>query len=341
MKPLLVPSPIQHRNFAAARNAVTELVRSSPGDKVVALVGPTRAGKSLIFQHVVQSLKDDIRAHDPTAIHIVPLTLATSQDGRISPKHLTLMMLKALRHPIYMHIGELDELDHYRPARGHDESTMRTAVECALVGRSTLYIALDEAHHLTHTRDPRVRANVLQSIKCLSAIDRTLFMAGGYELAYRGLFDSAHFAGRLVCVECPPYSETDDDFQEWLRILKAIGRHVELASPSLLIDRAELLLQATNGSFGLLEKVVWRASVLSASGNRAVDSSALIEALPSKKEHDAIRRDIASGRAALADFPTHVSRTSEPSQTTSPTSKRTPFKRNPNRHIADVKLESE
>jgi hypothetical protein len=340
MKSLVLPAAIPHRNFVAARHATTELVRNSPGDQVLALIGPTRAGKSLIFQHVVEELKGAIRQPDATAMSVVHLTLATSQDGRISPKHLTLMMLKKLRHPIYMHIGELDELNHYRPSRGRDESTMRTAVGCALEGRSTLYIALDEAHHLTHTRDPNVRANVLSSIKCMSAIDRTLFLVGGYELAYRGLFDSAHFAGRLMCVEFPPYIDTDADFEEWLRILKSLSDHVKLASRSLLIDAAETLLHVTNGSFGLLEKIVWRASVLSSSAGNTVDRTALLEAFPSKKEHDAIRRDIAAGQSALADLPTaQLNANAPPTPQQTPRAKRRPFERNPNREVAAIVLD--
>lgn len=339
MRMALVPSAVLHRNFVAARNLVTSLVESSPGGKVIALVGPTQAGKSLIFSHVVDTVRDRIRTDDCSAIPILSLSLATSQDGRISPRHLTLKMLKALRHPMYMHIGELDEQEHYRPSRGFDEGTMRTAVETALQARSTLYVALDEAHHLTHTRDPVVRANVLQSIKCLGAIERTLLLVGGYELAYQGLFDSAHFAGRLVCVELSPYTDTEDDFIEWLRVVKCLSGHIQLRSRTLLVDMAEELLHASNGSIGLLVKILWSAQSVSSGG--LIDKRAISASLPSKSEHEQIYKDIVRGKLALARLPkpSYTPAVEESGESTSDIARKSkPFRRKPNRYITQVSV---
>src|SRR5262249_49398820 len=135
MRPILLPAALQHRNFVEARHQFVELVRSSPGGKVIALVGPTQVGKSLVFQHLIKTLDDDLRPEYPSVMRLVHLVVATSQDGRISPKHLTLKLLKAIRHPLYEHVGELDELRHYRPSRNRDEGSMRVALESALMAR--------------------------------------------------------------------------------------------------------------------------------------------------------------------------------------------------------------
>ena len=329
---LFMPSPLQHRNFVEARRLFIELVRSSPGGKVLALVGPTQVGKSLIFKHLIKTLDNELRPVDPSMMPLIHLVVASSQDGRISPKQLTLKLLKAIRHPIYEHSGELDELQHYRPSRNRDEGSMRVALESALLARSTSYVALDEAQHLTHTKSREVRANVLQSIKCLGAIDRTLVLVGGYELAYRGLFDSAHFAGRLVCIDFPPYTTVRGDLDEWEKIIKFMSKHVAISTPTLLLEEAEELLAVTNGCFGILGKLLWLARTLS--DGRAITRASLHAAFPSKREHEVIRMDIKDGRAALSQL-NLASQIQEKSSADFKDNKQNkcPFKRNPNRQL--------
>lgn len=332
MKPMLFAAPMKHRNFVATREEFTELVRSSPGNKIIALVGPTQIGKSLIFEHLVKTLGSDLHLESSTLIPLISLTIATSQDGRISPKHIAVKVLKALRHPFFMHIGEFDEQEHYGPSRGRDESSMRIATDVALDQRSTMYTVLDEAHHLTHTKDREVRSNVLQSLKCLMAIDRTLALVGGYELAYRGLFDSAHFVGRVICVEFAPYTDCEEDMGEWLSILKFFSKHISVSPKNLLIAEATILLHVSNGSFGLLEKILWRARV--SSRGKAVTKTSLRAAYPTNAEHDVIRRDIVAGQKAIAKINASAFDHATPVKNRGTREKhKKPFQRNPNRNL--------
>lgn len=332
MKPILFPAPLLHRNFVDAKYQFTELIRNSPGGKVVALVGPTQVGKSLIFEQAIKMLASDLSNSLPESMPWVSLVVRTSNDGRISPKHLTLSLLKAVHHPMYEHAGELDELDHYRPSRGRDEGTMRLALEAALAARTTIVVLLDEAHHLTHTNNSDVRSNVIQSIKCLGALDRTLVLVGGYELAYRGLFDSAHFAGRLICVELPPYTGSGGDLAEWDRIMKFCSKYVATRPSTLLLDEAEQLLQVTNGCFGLLEKVLWAARSLS--GPKSVDRGSLRAAYPLRHEYEAIRHDIAMGKQALTRLSvSKLPGLAEETESTREETSNRPFKRKPNRAL--------
>lgn len=328
MKPILFRSPLLHRNFVRARHQFIELVRSSPGGKVIALVGPTHVGKSLIVESLLRTLESDLRPTEPATMPLIHLVVATSNDGRVSPKHLTLKLLKAVKHPLFEHDGEMDERDYYRPSRGRDEGSMRVALEAALDYRNTILVVLDEAHHLTHTKNRELRSNVLQSIKCLCAIKRTLVLVGGYELAYQGLFDSAHFAGRLACIELPPYVANAIDLDEWDRILKFCSKYVPVSPASLLIDNADDLLEATNGCFGLLEKVLWFARSIADGG--AITKSTLRAAFPTQAEHSAIRSDIQAGQRALGNLKSHEMG-EDPTSFLKRTHRQKPFKRKPNR----------
>ena len=302
MKPCVSRGLIQHRNFIATEMMFSNFVRTSGGGKVIALVGCTQVGKSMVFERLVNTLRSDTRNHASGTIPLISITIATAQDGRISPKFLTLQMLKALEHPKYRHRGDIDECNHYAPSGGMDEGSMRTALEAALTYRKTMVTLLDEGHHLTHTGNERLRANVLQSVKCMSALERTLVIAGGYELAYRGFFDSAHFAGRLVVVDFPPYENNPQDLEAWASIIKSLSTHLPLTSNQLLLDHTLKLRDATNGSFGLLQKWLWQCRVVAESAHRRIDKNLLFSFAPPKAEHSAIRRDIEAGRRALERF---------------------------------------
>lgn len=327
MKPNVSTGTIHHRNFVATENIFSSLIRASSGGHVIALVGCTRIGKSMIFDRLLDTLQHDWKAAAPGTIPIVSLTIATAQDGRISPKFLTLQMLKALQHPKYCHRGDIDEHEHYASSRGMDEGSMRHALEAAMLHRRTSITLLDEGHHLTHTGNERLRANVLQSVKCMSALDRTLVIVGGYELAYRGFFDSAHFAGRLIVVDFPPYEDNPTDLGTWASILKTLSQHLSLESNQLLLDYALPLRNGTNGSFGLLQKWLWQCSVAAKQANKPIDKSLLLSFAPPKAEHAAIRRDIEAGREALSKLSPVVPSQAPP---TSPKS-RAPFQRRPHR----------
>ncbi|WP_144240757.1 hypothetical protein [Dyella japonica] len=268
---------------------------------VILLLGPTQCGKSILFHEVVHALKAAFLDNRPGAIPIAALQIETVGDGRAKPKWLGLELLKELRHPIYEHIGDLDEHDHYFPSKGRDEGTMRVALKAALNGRYTRRVCLDEVHLLTRTKDPELRAAILESVKCTCAIDRTLIASGGYEIAYKGLFDSSHFSGRVVTIDFGNYeSSRKEDVCDWVRILKTYGQHLKLTPETLLFDEFESLMVMTNGVVGLLDKMLWRAQITAASKNSPIDRAILFSCAPPANEQASIAKDIQKGKAAIA-----------------------------------------
>jgi hypothetical protein len=331
MRPIFFPTPLQHRNFYQIRDFFIELVRNAPDGKVIALMGPTQVGKSVIFEQLIRVFDKELRAISFGDLPYIDYVVRTTNDGRVSPKHLTLKLLKCVGHPMYEHVWALDESEHYLPSRTKTESAMQDALEEALKARSTKYVLLDEAHHLTHTRIRDLRGGVLDSIKCLSAIKGTLVLVGGYELAYRGLFDSAHFAGRTICIELAPYTSAGNDLDEWERILKAFSKRMPLEPPTLLLEEAESLLLVTNGVFGLLEKLLWLAKALSSGG--PIDRKRLRAAFPPAQEHEVIRQDIVNGQKALRSL-NLIKPAVDPCVTKLGAGKKQkPFKRKPNRQL--------
>lgn len=309
----------------------------------ILLLGPTQCGKSIILREATQALMQAFKDERPGAKPIVSLQVETVSDGRAKPKWLGLQLLKELEHPIYKHIGAFDEEQHYFPSKGRDEATIRTALKEGFGGRYTRRTCVDEVHLLTRTKDPELRGAILESIKSTCAIDRTLIAAGGYEIAYKGLFDSSHFCGRVVSFDFGSYEGDDPEHRKyWARILKTYSKHMELDPPSLLLDHADDLLHANNGTLGLLDKHLWQSLVKAKANSKRVDIAALRSCAPPEKERAAIALDIKNGREALKPcdglFPTTCGRARDPKESAKEQSQdarrgpeRAPFERNPNR----------
>lgn len=330
-----------------------EFCRVAPTGLVLGLVGPTQVGKTYALGKIVAQMQQDTRGSLDSTIPLVDLQIESVSEGRVKGKWLDIELLKALRHPVYMHIGELDERDHYAPSRGRDEGSLRTALKAALKSRKTERVVLDEAHLLTRTTKGEFRGNILESLKCIAAIERTVILCGGYELAYKGLFDNAHFAGRVIIYDFSGYENTPEDLREWARILQTFSNHLPLSPKRLLVDRAEAILRATNGSVGLLEKWLWACRTYASIKSRPIDIEVLRKWAPSLEEQRAIATDIARGKKALETLPTFAPRLAAGEQqprttvrsgeaapiSTDGRNQRKPFERSPRRTvISDIEL---
>lgn len=336
---------IKHPLLERARDEYIPLCRDATDGIALALLGPTQCGKSVIFSEVVPILRASFKDERPGSIPIVGLQIETVSEGRTKPKWIGIELLKELNHPIYKHIGALDEHEHYFPAKGRDESTLRIALKEAFQNRFTRRICLDEAHLLTRTRDPELRAAILESIKSTCAIERSLIACGGYEMAYKGLFDSSHFCGRVIHFDFGNYSkDVPADVETGARILKTYSVKLDLNPRTLLVDETVNILHWNNGTVGLIDKHLWKCSMLAKARHTPIDSAILRACAPPEKERMSIALDIRKGREALrssSEFPTPAPERRAPEDQPAsqgkrepPKQKRAPFERNPRRDAA-------
>jgi hypothetical protein len=308
------------------------------------LLGPTQCSKSIIFQEIVPILKNSFQDNRSGAIPVVDLQIETVSDGRTKPKWIGIELLKALNHPIYKYIGSFEENEHYFPSKGRDESTIRIALKEAFASRFTRRTCLDEAHLLTRTKDPELRAAILESIKSTCAIDRSLIACGGYEMAYKGLFDCAHFCGRVISFDFGHYSTSSgDDIDTWARILKTYSGKLDLKPKTLLLDETINLLYWNNGTVGLLDKHLWSCSVQAKARHQPIDKAILEACAPPEKERKAVEEDICKGKEALRPSSSFaIPSASQPTQQADRTGAKKnvpgqgspPFQRRPNRNAA-------
>lgn len=338
---------IRHRLHERACDEFIPQCRNADDGIVLNLLGPTQCGKSIILNEIISILRASFKDERAGAIPIIDLQIETVSEGRTKPKWLGIELLKTLHHPIYEYIGAFNENEHYFPSKGRDEATIRIALREAFKCRFTRRTCLDELHLLTRTKDPELRAAILESIKSTCAIDRTLIACGGYEMAYKGLFDSSHFCGRVLNFDYGNYSmDVPDDVESWARILKTYSGKLDLNPKALLLNQTVNLLYWNNGTLGLLDKHLWQCREQAKARHQAIDLALLKACAPPERERRTIALDIKKGQEALqtsADFPTPGSESAASKDQSKPAPKgknepvkqrHPPFERNPNRNAA-------
>lgn len=334
--PLISNNPILHRNYAATQETAWTLLKSCPSDVVIAVVGPTRAGKSTIHDRIIARLKKERASSDPDMIPVASLSLKSSHDGRVKQKYLSMKFLQLLNHPVYSNLGSIDEFERYTPSGAYDESAMQIRLERACDYRNNELLGVDEGHQLTHTSNEQYRADLLDSLKNLCAVNRAWYLTGGYELAYRGFFDAAHFAGRLFIVEFPPYIKSSVDEMEWTDILMTLETYLNVNSKGLLVSMADELLIASNGTYGLLEKILVWAKVNAIVRKCKITRELIRSGYPPENERILIQADITKGQEALKKYQVLRPASDAANKAVEPVVKgKQPFIRNPVRHLPE------
>lgn len=336
---------IKHLLREKAQDEFIPLCRDAGDGLVLLLLGPPQAGKSLILDEVKGVLRESFKDQRRGALPVIDLQIETVSEGRTKPKWLGIELLKCVQHPIYKYIGTFDEAEHYKPSKGRDEATLRIALKEGLNNRFTRRVLLDEIHLLTRTKDPELRAAIMESIKSTCAIDRTLIGAGGYETAYKGLFDSPHFSGRVITYDFGSYDGDNPEHVEcMLRILKTYSAHLDLKPKTLLIDECLNIMYWDNGDVGILDKHLFFAMNTARARHCPIDRAILHACAPPENERKVIAADIKKGRQALmqASFPPPTDKKKEEKKSDEKEaiadqkrkSDRLPFERSPNRNAA-------
>lgn len=299
----LTDTPIRHHLYTNAHKVFGRLVKDVLAGTIIVLVGPTQCGKSLLLEEIYREMLDGLDKERIKAEGIQPyvyLQIRSTREGRVRMGWLLLALLKALRQPMYVHMHEMDEPDHYIPSRARSETAMANSLEPCVRARKVKTTILDESHLLTRTDNPELRGNLLEALKSGHGIERAIVLVGGYELLYKGLFDSPHFLGRCVFYDFDQYHhDIDRDLLEWRRILKVFSARVPLAHETLLDENAETLLRVSHGVVGLMEKWLWHAKVRAEATGKLVDLNMLRLTAPSAAEQKKIAEDIAKGKEKL------------------------------------------
>jgi hypothetical protein len=233
-----IPHPHYER---AQRETLAHATITAPGS-VIALIGPTRVGKTSILESVARSAFPIAGQNEIPAICI---DAATTDRGYMSTRYLSLRCLQALQHPFYSESS-------YLSRNPSSETVLRVQLIRAIAHRRTKLIFVDEAHHLLRVRERRAAGAALDTIKCIgNETGAVIVLAGGYELLGT-CFESAHLNGRLTLVHFPRYKPVEADLQHFDRILCTFDKHLPWTKALSLYSLRQLIHGGTAGCCGLL-----------------------------------------------------------------------------------------
>ncbi|WP_166255790.1 ATP-binding protein [Marinobacter salicampi] len=333
---------ISHRNWKEAfAKAFVLMSTTKPGD-VIALIGPTRAGKSELLNQLKVLFTNDL----PSECEEQPLVLVElvndDKDARFTFRSFILQALEILKHPFYSSWsadGWGDPVIDSRLERAR-EKTLNRALIRALKQRKTRYLVIDEAQHIRFAgRDTMAASGVMDALKVMAKkAEVVLIIAGTYPIL-EAINRSSHLEARKYDVHLSRYHQNEDDMAEFRWILAHYERFLDLdkSIPNLL-DQTELLYRASFGCIGLVRAILYEASVVAVAAGSKIGLTTLQSVIKSSEQLFSIADEILIGEQTLGILPCSVltsavtSRPPEKRGKKKPSGTSKPFQRKPKRY---------
>ncbi len=257
---------IEHPHYIRTRNRIISGLNAIRPGEIIVVVGPSRAGKSRCILDALRISPRNIPDENLSMHSIYVEAENSSVNGELSTKALTVACLKAVNHPIF---GAPDINDPWGIKYSHlitktPETTLKEALEIALIKRQVEYLVIDEAHHIQYARggDPAA-ARILDSFKCMASKTKLkIVLSGSYKL-YDILCLAPHLIGRQQSMEFPRYRDNSrSDVFAWEQILREFSNHIRFHDGESLSIWNQLLFEGSHGCVGLLSQ--WLRSTLAA-----------------------------------------------------------------------------
>ncbi len=295
---------IPHRNWLRALSeAFLILSCASPGE-VICIVGPSRAGKSLLIRRLIQMLFGECRYEETGELLAVVVEAVNSgSHGTFSTKAFTQRMLEAVRHPLFTMKGQdIDDILAMQKMDRSTEATLRMALEQALIARGTKVIFIDEAQHVKYaSKDAQAAFAVMDSWKCLAQTAGLVIVFVGAYPILDVISNSPHLLGRKHQIHFPRYHANEEDILAFGQLLAKYSEIVDLdSSLASLTDVAELMYEGSLGCIGLLKAWIKRADAIAVGAGMRVDEKLLRTTRLSDIDLNSIRKEIIAGEHSLS-----------------------------------------
>lgn len=310
---------LEHDHYQSVVNTTYSRVTFMLGGSVLAVVGPTRVGKSRAVREALRKLYPPSAGKFPPFIEI---DASTTDSGFISTRYLTLTMLAKAEHAFY--VGEEHGL-----RLNNTETVARIRLVKAIKHRGIELIFIDESHHLLRTKSTRSALAALDWLKCLgNETGVKIVLAGSYELL-SACFTSAHLNGRLSLIEFPRYRPIEADMENFHRLLASLDPILPWASDQSLLRNWQLMYDGTLGCYGLLESWILTAlSEMTSAGSKRLTREHFIRTR-FQQQLEPIADEIALGEGVLS--PIAAIRHRSPVKSSPGKRKTKPGRRNPKR----------
>lgn len=318
------------------------LVCAQPGE-LVALVGPSRGGKTTMLNSTLDLLfdKDTIPPGEMPVVNTIALN--DGHNGSFDTKEFTLNLLDAIEHPIYSQKANqgLTDLSSQKYQRT-PESLFKRALINGFHSRKTRYLAIDETQHIRFaTKNAKAPEAILDQHKCMAQeVGYVLILIGTYPML-EILQRSPHLLGRKDQIHLPRYQWNDRDIPHFAQIIKTYSDLLtESDIQNSLMESVPLIYHATFGCVGLLGKLIRSSATRAIIRGCPVDGDLIQEVRLSDSDLEKLRKECLEGERLLVkqtfDPPSIQTKGKPPKSTKAsddskpkPKTKSRPFQRKP------------
>lgn len=324
---------VGHRIVKETRDRLMHEILTSPRERVIALIGPSGVGKTLVVKNLQELLVHrymEEMKEDPGFLPFISATTVTGLNGSYDWRDGFARLLTAANEPL---IGlkrsvPAYELDGQKltTTKGLLKNEFRRSFESLVKNRRVRVVFLDEGSAIideTVNRHPLRQFNILKSLAVSLGI--VIVLIGAYDLA--GLNDgNGQLLGRSNCIHMPRYrpdlshlqaavegrgwgldkNDKADDLTEFMNaVLTLAGAAPVTFDPDVLADAPSLVIKSV-GCIGNARNWIDRASSYALVYNNGRVTRALFDrvAVPN---HVALKltREAQLGESLLADCPEH------------------------------------
>lgn len=282
---------------------------SSPGagSDITLLVGPTGVGKSTVVQAMRDQVIEENRQRMREDLALIPIVVTeapASGERGFSWRIFYQRLGEELQEPLMTKKQETLTRDGRVTVRPVSTTAtvaaLRTAVERALVYRSTAIVVVDEAVHLLRNIQGNTLENHMDALKSLANIcGVNIILVGSYDLLPL-MHLSGQVARRTTIVHFPRYLTGEDlDERAFAKVVEKLADYLPLGEEVDMSRYAKELQQACVGCVGILKDTLARALALALRDGGRWREAHLEQALLSPMQHGAILRETLEGEQKM------------------------------------------
>jgi hypothetical protein len=299
---------VPHERMASVLAQIRSAIRRRDGEGFIFVVGPTRIGKTTVFNALINELLRESMEQmrkDPGCLPVAGMEACNDPRGYEWKDHW-IRSLQALNEPLIEHKvarqrTEYDELEARKLRENNSATILRHAFEEAARQRKTRVFCIDEAHHLALVAKARLHRAQIETIKSVASRSKALHaMFGTYDLL---LLRNANgqLGARAITVHFNRYRpDSEKDLEAFADAALSLVPHMPLAeTPDLRADM-DYCFETSLGLVGLLK--VWLTDALGdvlESGRRTLTRADLERNEPPLDVLDKISQEIVAGEQKL------------------------------------------
>ncbi|WP_080423223.1 TniB family NTP-binding protein [Burkholderia ubonensis] len=305
---------VRHLKVDEALNALQQVGSPAHSDSIIALVGPTGVGKSLLVNRFIRQVNESYAAEMQTDFSMVPaivVELPTPIAGDFNWKDAGIRIISAFDEPLIAKKvlsrlqAEVDGELIANPSRLVAEE-LRRAVKSCVRNRKTKIIALDEASNLFRARSASRHSLQLDLVQSLvNDIKIPLILASTYDLLRRENFhgqlmrrtEVVHF-GRYLPEELAPGNPYGDSFRNTVYTLL---NGLPVPWDERLLEHPDYFLMSCIGCVGILKKWLMLALEKALILRKPIDADLLQKAAYENYKLLTMLEEARAGERLLAD----------------------------------------